>query len=117
MPGRPKMMVKKFAKLEERALALQRDVWRLAPDQYLKQEDCGADPLGLGQAWRDAWSAARNTYCVLSTLGDILHDKAGINRWDAPEYAECAPDDEEDWEPGDEFDTPVPSDTEHRNPG
>ncbi len=102
-------MAKRVTELEERALALQRDLFLLTPRQYIERDDCGPDPLGLGEAWKDARVAVTQAYFALEDLGDILRDKAGIEGW--------KPDDEEGWEPGDEIDTPAPSDPEPGNQG
>ncbi len=93
MPGRPKTMARKVTELEERALVLEGDMAELIPDQYLEHADCGADPLGLAQAWRNASDAALNAYCALAELGDILRNKAGIFVEDrkADEVDELAP--------------------------
>ena len=107
MPGRPKTMAKKVTELEERAMVLEGDLAELIPGQYVKRDNCGPDPLGLGQAWRNASDAALNAYCALAELGDILRNKAGIKN--------CEADDEKDWKPGDvehreqgnELDTPL----------
>ena len=87
-------MAQGVMKLEERALALQLDVFRLTPRQYIEHDNCGPDPLGLSQAWGNAGAAVTEAYLALEHLGDILRDKAGI----------------EDWEPGDEIHTSAPTD-------
>lgn len=101
MPGRPKMMAKKVTELEKRAMVLEADVAELIPGQYMKRDNCGPDPLGLGQAWKNAADAALNAYCALAELGDILRNKAGISVEDRE---------------ADEVDAPAPSDLERGNP-
>jgi hypothetical protein len=104
MPGRPKMMAKRVAELEERAMVLEGDVLDLTPSQYLK-DDCGPDPLGLRQAWKNAGDAALDAYFALGDLGEILRKKAGIQDEDW---------EDEDWESDDEIDTPAPTDPARR---
>ena len=72
------MMAKRVAELEDRTLELQHDVFRLTPRQYIERDDCGPDPLGLSQAWKNAGAAVTEAYLALEHLGDILRDKAGI---------------------------------------
>ena len=99
MAGRPKKMAKRVTELEDRALVLKSDVEELVPDQYL-EDDYGPDPLGLGQAWENALDATEDAHFALGALGEILRDRAGI----------------EDQEPGDQLDTPAPSDPEPGKP-
>lgn len=72
--------------LEERSVALQDDVFRLTPRQYIERDDGGPDPLGLGEAWTNAWTFATQASLALEHLGNILRKKAGIEDWELGEH-------------------------------
>ena len=70
MPGRTKM-AKRVTELFERAKALNKDLWSLFPAEHLK-DDHGPDPLGLGEAWRDAAFGVGEARMTLEELSDTL---------------------------------------------
>ena len=75
MAGRPKTMAKRVTALEDRALQLTIDLFKIVPLQYLDHPNDG-DPFN--RAWNEATDATRTAMCKLEDLGALVREKAGI---------------------------------------
>ena len=78
MPGRPRKMAQRVARLSNQLLDLADELLCIMPKQYFANSSGGPDPLGLGDAWSSADETVTEAALAVAHLADVLQDRAGI---------------------------------------
>ena len=68
-------MAKRVTALEDRVLQLTRDLFKIAPQQYLDHPN-DRDPLNM--AWNKAVDRTHDSMYAVVDLGNLVREKAGI---------------------------------------
>lgn len=77
MPGQPRRMARRISELEQAAVLLALNVFRLAPDRYASDGKLHVRDNGA-RRWREAVSSAYDAATKLKALADFARTRAGL---------------------------------------